>query len=57
MSISEKLAELNTVGKVLFPFGLDMSDFEFAATIRNIRFTKSRVETNTRTYISYRKVK
>lgn len=54
MSISEKLAELERNGKVVFPTGIDLGDFEFAARMRGITFTKSNVETSTRTVVRYR---
>ncbi|AXG67019.1 hypothetical protein JA33_295 [Dickeya phage vB_DsoM_JA33] len=54
MSISEKLAELLKNGKVAFPTGIDLGDFEFAARMRGIQFTKAKVETSTRTVVRYK---
>lgn len=54
MSISEKLAELIKNGKIIFPTGIDLGDFEFAARMRGIQFSKSNVETSTRTVIRYK---
>lgn len=54
MSISEKLAELQRKGKIIFPTGIDLGDFEFAARMRGIHFTKANVETSTRTVVRYK---
>ncbi len=54
MSIAQKLAELQTSGKVVFPTGIDLNDFEFAARMRGIYFSKSLVETTSRTVVRYR---
>lgn len=56
MSISEKLAQLQRDGKVVFPTGIDLGDFEFAARMRGINFSKSNVETATRTVVRYKVV-
>jgi len=53
MTVSEQLKKLKQEGKIIFPTGIDLGDFEFAAKINGLKFEKRIVETVRANVIRY----